>query len=348
MRMGHTLWGIPLPPARLLPALKKPAIRHIERSGERNNCGGAGICFSLTERGGITMDTPEDHSDLTWGARVNTIETADRTEDCPAWATLEQQHTWSALGVVWWDHTTQQMFHLEPVNALGLLTHLQTTDAWHTQGLIIELSVFLLPAARRARKRQQLEALPPPQPQVELCDPMSLTPTQARALLQLLEAHEAALRELAEPILRQRRDSLDRARTYLLGVLALKEAEQIDFATRPLPWTANTEARTWSCDLPPNRGTVHLALDNFMWQGCLERPHKFKCESPYFGTFETALDWVEQELLAAAEAARTAAVAPVAPVPLSLATLTPTHRKRLKRYWIDPRHLSRPIQRIGW
>lgn len=138
------------------------------------------------------------------------------------------------------------------------------------------------------------------------------------------------------------RHSLLNVFTFMHSVEQEQEIAQLDLSTGPLPWIKHPDKLIWTCGLPPNRGTVQVPDGGIRWQSCIESPHELKLYSPFFGTLDAAFGWTEHVLtITVQKDAQAQAPAKPTPAPLlSLATLTPAHRKRLKRYWIDPRALE--------
>jgi hypothetical protein len=263
-----------------------------------------------------------------WGAKVNAGGYhSRRTKDWPAWATSSQREQWNESGLVVWDGAVQCLLHLLPGAALALLQEMRATDMWqHQRYTFPSLGLHL----NREKLTVEPETLPGPK--------LALTPEQARIVFELLQHNEAELQHLNEQNTKWLRDDISRASTRFWAILRTKEAEIIDITTRPLPWFHDTQQHTWTCDAPPNRVTVYLSNETLSWKGCLERPHRPKHESRWFGSLEQAMTWGEQELME--EAARPPEPPPMPPIELSLATLTPAHRKRLKPFWIAPSALE--------
>src|SRR6476659_6756026 len=100
-----------------------------------------------------------------------------------------------------------------------------------------------------------------------------------------------------------------------------QEIAQLDLSTRPLPWTKHPDKPIWTCDLPPNRGTVRIPDSGIGWQSCIESPHELKLYSPILSTHDAALGWTEHVLTSIVEegAQAQAPAKPTPAPPLSLA-----------------------------
>jgi hypothetical protein len=286
------------------------------------------------------MTTTPNHEPPTWGIKVNTHRWSQQKRDCPQWGKGFQREKWCEAGVVLWDQEQQQITRLHAGHALDILHHLQTTDGWRQEGITVGEPAVRIKLRDQTRKRRRKGEEPPPEepeekPQHVLTNTIHLTAERTQELLDVLQRYENELRPIAEADDKAANEALFKAQGILFGFVRAKESKDIDVAARPVPWTFDEASLTWTCDLPPNRVTVAGAYNNFFWQGCLERPHQFKHMSQYFAELEEALAWAEKEIQEA-EATPTPEEQQPKRQRLRLATLTPAHRKRLKRFWIEP------------
>jgi len=149
------------------------------------------------------------------------------------------------------------------------------------------------------------------------------------------------MRQLAEEDERQMWEALSRAYGLIFRWSHEKESKELDINPRPLPWRYDEQTGTWTCDLPPNRGTVKLTTSNFFWEGCVERPNRFMLPSPLYFELEKALSWVEQELTTIEQdGSKEASSEAEKPPRLSTATITPEKREQLAPFWIEPTALE--------
>ena len=155
----------------------------------------------------------------------------------------------------------------------------------------------------------------------------------------LLQVNEVLLRKMADEDERLKQEALSRVYALLLRSSRVRDAQELDPSTRPLPWTYDAETVTWTCEQLPNRGTVSLTEGNWCWEGCIEQPDRFKHRSHWFVDLVDALEWAENQLMTVQrtteEAVRIEAEKQLEPR-LRVETITTEERARLAPYWLDP------------
>jgi hypothetical protein len=99
------------------------------------------------------------------GAKVNTSGYGRMPSDHPAWAGRAQQETWRSGVLVIWDHELRRIIGLSAQQALKLLAHLQASEDWRQEGVVLgaPMTRFVLGQPDR-----------PPEP--VLSDPIRLSP----------------------------------------------------------------------------------------------------------------------------------------------------------------------------
>lgn len=291
------------------------------------------------------MDTNSDHSRAAWGVKVNSGIRSFQVKDYPAWANPRHREKWNEPGVVLWSDEQQQVTHLRGGHALKILDELRANNDWREQGVTVGEPVvrIVLPNTERKRRRKGQptpEEPPKSKPENVLVNTMALTGEQTQYLFDALQAHEDDLRHLADADEKAKSEALGKAYDLLFSHARVKEAKEIDLATRPVPWTLDEKARTLTCDMPPNRVTLTPIINSFFWQGCLERPGKLKRHSPHFVKLDEALTWAEQEIIEATEEAAQPEAEPAEDECFSLDTLTVEQREHLAPFWIEPAALE--------
>ncbi|MBN1220289.1 MAG: hypothetical protein JXM69_15275 [Anaerolineae bacterium] len=244
-----------------------------------------------------------------WGVYINNRGYIARSvpDACQKWDRPKHKNAWQEKGVVIWSNEAQKVETLSANHALQFLEFMQTSDTWQTEGVpIITQHVCLTlpdpPHKKRSRKKGQPEAEEPAQqddskPETVIKEQFRLNPQAGAKFLELLQANKSLLQQMAEADERERQKAWEHLYGFFLRGAREREVAEIDFSTRQFKWEQDKNTLTWTCDRPPNRGTVFLADDsNFFWQGCIEQPDQFKHRSPLFVELVKALTWVEQEL----------------------------------------------------
>lgn len=267
------------------------------------------------------MNDGERHEAL-WGARINTTDRDLPRIDglpggCPAWSKPYDVMNWNRRGLVVWDNESQRLEVVSASDAVKLLEYLFSTDTWRAEGIVITHHVsYPKPSAsppphtqpeKRTRRREPAVAEPsePPQaPAPEKREWITVDEERIRLRFQatldffaLLQANEALLRKMADEDERRKQEALNRVYALLLRSSRVRDAQELDPSTRPLPWTYDAETVTWTCEQLPNRGTVSLTEGNWCWQGCIEQPDRFKHRSHWFVDLVDALEWAENQLM---------------------------------------------------
>lgn len=280
-------------------------------------------------------------TDQPGGVKINRRMYGDGS-GCPAWAKQFAAQDWGQRGVVVWDETAQRIEHLFAEKALVMLERLHAADDWKSSGFPITRTVTHhtgspAPQPKSSRKKEaRQEELPSSIPESksetveEEC--FRLTPSASAEFLEFLMSNEAALHEVAEEEIAEWKRTLADVYKILLQGAPRRQLNEIDLSTRPLPWTSDKQKCQLVCEVPPNRGTVMLKDGHWFWQGCVERPDRFKHASPFFVDLDKALTWVEEELSKPPEEASEPEDKP--------SPLTSEQLECLRPYWIEPSALE--------
>jgi hypothetical protein len=295
-----------------------------------------------------------------WGAHINRDDHARVwgkpavPSDFPAWLMPGCADWWQDRGLVIWDKAAQSMECLNSQRALDLLQKLRSTTEWRSEGVPITYRLSILKGMeekppRRSRKRKPAEAQPAEteKPTYETVDAerFRLAPSAGEKLMAFLQEHESLLRVMAQEDEETRQRAYSDVLRFLCNATRRAELQELDLASRPLPWTRSAHEHRLVCDLPPNRATICVEENGIFWQACIEQPDRFKRESPHITHLKDALDWAEQELKKIEEEARQEAAADAAtdaaaqPLP-SLAETAAMLKADLSRFWIDPSRLE--------
>lgn len=285
-----------------------------------------------------------------WGIVINRRGYGNEAmpDPCLEWATWADKEDWKKKGVVVWSHEAQRVECLSAAHTLQYLEHLRTNGDWQVEGIpILRQSTILKFEDTRTRKGKGKTANEDDHAAKEKSskgetvveERFRLSPDQSVEFLKILEMNETTLQEMADEDERERSRVLREVYSYILKLGHDREADEIDFSARPFQWEKDTVTNAWTCDRPPNRGSVILTDGNLFWQGCLERPDRFKDYSRPLGKLEAALTWVEQRL----EAAEQETDEPKEKdtwqrVPL--VELIAQKQEQLADYWIDPATLE--------
>ncbi|MBE7467657.1 MAG: hypothetical protein HS114_00765 [Anaerolineales bacterium] len=250
---------------------------------------------------------------------------------------------WQKRGVVVWHNEAQKVEVMSAGYALQLLEYIYINDAWKEKGIPIPqqgIHLILSDTPKKKQSRKKGESQPPteekeskPKPVIKEC--FWLTPEESAQLLQILEANEPTLRQMADEDEKHRSRIMGQVYSFLLKGARMSEGNEIDFSVRPFKWEQEPDKLNWICDRPPNRGSAVVTEDNFFWRGCIERPDRFKRWSSYFVNLQEALSWVEQEL----EKIEQESDEVVEPNPwkrVPVADLIVQRREKLADYWIEP------------
>ncbi len=265
-----------------------------------------------------------------WGIKLNrgyrgSYLSPSSSKECPSWARGYYRKEWeSESGLVVWDDGSQKMERLWAGEALRLLEKLRQDDHWRMEGFPVTRIV----RHQRPRQEPQLESKrktsrkkknQAPEPVAEEAKPeekakpeyedveeeiIRLNPQGSVELFDFLRQHELLLKEMAEEEEKRRQEAFSQVYKILFRGFHERQAQEADLSKRSLPWVHHAETHTLVCDTPPNRGTVQITKDGWFWEACIERPDRFKDNSPYFFELEEALGWTEKELLSAEEEAK--------------------------------------------
>lgn len=145
------------------------------------------------------------------GAKVNV---GHGTSDHPAWASRWQQQTWRSGVLVLWDHDLQCIIGLSAGQALGLLSHFQSSEDWRQDGVVLGRPMTRLVLGQPDR---------PPEP--VLADQIPFSPAETATLLDLLRSREAVLQEMAEAEEVDKRRRLGQVYTLLLDATAERRVQ---------------------------------------------------------------------------------------------------------------------------
>ncbi len=291
----------------------------------------------------------------TWGIRLNkgtygSYQPPSSSTKPPSWLPESYQKEWFNMrGVIIWDEHLRKMEDLFAGEAVRLLEKLRKNPKWREEGIAITRIITRSkspdePKQKRSRKKGKLETEPVSEekkPESEKIEEelFRLNVEVGDEVFAFLEQHEALLREMAEEDEKHKIKVLGDVYTMILGWAQADEEKKIDLTKLALLWERRAESHTWVCNLPPNRGTVVLNKSNMYWSSCIERPNRFKHDSPLFVDLEEALQWTEKELLSfqkeEAEAAEKEAQAET-----EAATQSVRPRMDLTPYRIDPAALE--------
>jgi len=126
-----------------------------------------------------------------WGMHLNFEGHFSSPPSCLSWLTQLQQQDWQRRGIVIWDADLRIVAHLYAGYALELLEHLQSHDAWKTNGLVISSPVFQLSTSSAGN----------PSPKIGgtwlLENQMELRPDQVQILVEFLTVQESLLKRIS-------------------------------------------------------------------------------------------------------------------------------------------------------
>lgn len=232
------------------------------------------------------------------------VQTPSSSETTPSWLGNAERKAWMESAVVVWDEGTRKFETLTARQALDLLENLRERGYWRTEGIPITSRFYQLkdlPVPEGGASRVQAEV--PFQlgnRDYEAVDEVlfRLHPDLGEEVFAFLQENESLLKQLAEA---QRKEALQTFKlmfTQLLEPIYEQQETAIDLATRPCNWVRQPHSRNYVCDHGLNRATIHLGEMGILWQGCLERPDRFKQWTTPFAALADALSWAERELLA--------------------------------------------------
>jgi len=123
----------------------------------------------------------QNHSTIldqtTWGIHLNFEGYFASPPNCPSWLTQLQQR-----GIVVWNAYLHIVAHLYAGYALELLEHLQGTDAWKFEGLVIGSPAFQLSNSYEKTPSTKIGG------ELVLRNQIELSANQAQALVEFLTA----------------------------------------------------------------------------------------------------------------------------------------------------------------
>lgn len=221
-----------------------------------------------------------------WGVEINRRGYGNQAvpDLCLEWATWADKEDWQKKGVVVWSHDAQRVECFSAVQALQYLEHMRSNSDWEMEGIpILRQSTVLRIENTRKKKgkgKKDEEDLgaedKSSKGETVVEERFRLSPDQCVEFLKILETNETALREMADEDERERPRVLREVYSYFLKFGHDREADEIDFSTRPFKWEKDPLTNSWVCDRLPNRGSVVSTDNNLFWQGCIERPDRFK------------------------------------------------------------------------
>ena len=132
------------------------------------------------------MDEEHSASRVSWGALVNS-RWSHQVKDFPDWANPYQREKWAKKGLILWESESQVVLRLSATQALQVLDHLHTVDAWEEEGIVVGEPVTRLTVGK-----------PEHEPEEVLINQIHLPSARARGLLRLLERNKAKLERLRE------------------------------------------------------------------------------------------------------------------------------------------------------
>jgi hypothetical protein len=161
------------------------------------------------------MDEEDSASQVSWGARVNTW-WSHEVKDFPDWANPYQREKWAKEGPILWESESRVVLRLSATQALQLLDHLHTEDAWKEEGIVLGEPVTRLVVGR-----------PEQEPERVLINQIHLSPSRSGRLLRRLERNKARLEKLREEEKEERKRARARVSRILLE-LAQRTEEELD------------------------------------------------------------------------------------------------------------------------
>lgn len=127
----------------------------------------------------------------TWGIHLNFEGYFDSPPNCPSWLTQLQQQDWQQRGIVVWNSNLHIVTHLYAEYALELLEHLQSTDAWKFEGLVIGSLALQLSNSHATTPSTKIGG------ELVLRNQIELSANQAQALVEFLTAQESLLKHIS-------------------------------------------------------------------------------------------------------------------------------------------------------
>lgn len=127
----------------------------------------------------------------TWGIHLNFEADLASPPNCPSWLTQLQQQDWQQRGIVVWNANLHIVAHLYAGYALELLDHLQGTDAWKTEGLVIGSPAFQLSSSHARTPSTKIGG------ELVLRNQIELSANQAQTLVEFLMAQESLLKRIS-------------------------------------------------------------------------------------------------------------------------------------------------------
>ncbi len=284
----------------------------------------------------------------TWGVQINRhgYGSTSMPEACLSWVKPVDKSVWQKKGIVVWSNQAQCVEVLSATHGLQLIDYMRAKDTWKTEGIPIirQYGQLVILDSQKKKMGEHKQGKKPGEADNQTSKPETkesfhLNPDQSAEFLQILEANEPLLQQMAKEDEQKRIQVSREICDLLLKGMRATEASKIDFSARPFGWEKDAVTTTLICNRPPNRGSVRSTADSFFWRGCIEQPNRFKHESPYFVNLEDALNWVEQQLQKIQQE----------PDELKqedrwqripLAELIALKRAELAEYWIDPTALE--------
>ncbi|HUM27834.1 MAG TPA: hypothetical protein PKN81_16465 [Anaerolineales bacterium] len=127
----------------------------------------------------------------TWGIHLN-FEGYFASPPPPlSWLTQLQQQDWQQRGIVVWNASLHIVARLYAGYALELLDHLQGTDAWNTEGLVIGSPAFQLSGSHATTPSTKIAG------ELVLRNQIELSANQAQAFVEFLTAQESLLKRIS-------------------------------------------------------------------------------------------------------------------------------------------------------
>ncbi len=260
----------------------------------------------------------------TWGMRINRRGYGNQAipEICLEWATGVDKAAWHEKGVVIWSHQVQRVECLSAAHALQYLEQMRANDNRQKKGRHKPGEEKFSVEETSSNNETRIE------------ERFRLSPDQSVEFFNALEMNQVVLRKMADEDEQEQSEVLRRVYSFILKYGREHEADKFDLSTRSFQWEKDPVTNNWVCDRPPNRGSIFFTDDHLFWQGCIERPGRFKLPSRAYVKLEDAVTWAEQQL----EAAEKEAIEPKEDEAqkISLDELIAQKRKALAEYWIDP------------
>lgn len=155
----------------------------------------------------------------TWDLRLNRGNWTS-VQDWPMWANRHHQEKWKGHGLIIWDNEIQEVTKLSGQQAIALLNHQRRNSEWIENGLVIGEPAWRLSLDEPKRQGEPV-----------LTDKITLSPSQAQILYDLLLLEEDTLLEMKAA--EEEKETHTLARVYRLLLAAAARKKQSSPETSP-------------------------------------------------------------------------------------------------------------------